>query len=312
LKQLRIATRRSALALWQAEHVATRLRDLYEGLEVELVPLSTRGDEVLDRSLAAIGGKGLFLKELEVAMLDGRADFAVHSAKDVPTELDPPFVLAAILERADPFDALVTRDGRELDDLPGGARVGTSSLRRQLQLLARRPDLIAVDLRGNVGSRLGKVDAGTIDAAILACAGLERLGFGARIAERLVAPAWLPAAAQGALAIECRGGDAQVIALVAALAHSSTALCVAAEREVTRALQGSCQVPIAAYAAFEDTTMHLTGWVGSQRSGSTLRAAASSHVIDASEAERLGAEVAAALLARGARALLDDAESHSA
>jgi len=306
LKVLRIATRRSPLALWQAEHVATRLREMHEGLQVELVPLSTRGDEVLDRSLAAIGGKGLFLKELEVAMLDGRADLAVHSAKDVPVELDAPFVLAAILERADPFDALVTRAGETLDSLPGGARVGTSSLRRQLQLLARRPDLVAVDLRGNVGSRLAKVGSGEIDAAILACAGLERLGFGARIAERLTAPDWLPAAAQGALAIECSGDDAGIAALVAPLAHAPTALCITAERTITRALEGSCQVPIAAYAERTGNTMHLTGWVGSQRTGQSLRATAQASVVSHRDAELLGAQVAQALLSSGARALLDD------
>ncbi|MEO6593448.1 MAG: hydroxymethylbilane synthase [Planctomycetota bacterium] len=303
---VRIATRRSALALWQAEHVAARLRDLHADLHVELVPLSTRGDEILDRSLADIGGKGLFLKELEVAMLDGRAEMAVHSAKDIPTELDPPFVLAAILERADPFDALVSRNGNGLDALPLGARVGTSSLRRQLQLIARRPDLVAVDLRGNVGSRLAKVDTGEIDAAILACAGLERLGFGARIAERLVAPDWLPAAAQGALAIECRSDAADIAALVAPLAHASTMLCVTAERTITRALEGSCQVPIAAYAELAGNTMHLTGWVGSQRTGQSLRATAQTSVLSHRDAEALGAQVAQALLSSGARALLDD------
>ncbi len=309
LRTIRIATRKSALALWQAEHVATRLRELHTGLVVELVPLSTRGDEILDRSLAAIGGKGLFLKELEVAMLDGRADFAVHSAKDVPTQLDPPFVLAAILERADPFDGLVTRDGTGLDALPPGARVGTSSLRRQLQLIARRPDLVAIDLRGNVGSRLAKVDSGEIDAAILACAGLERLGFGARISERLVAPDWLPAAAQGALAIECRSDAADVAALVAPLAHAATTLCVTAERTITRALEGSCQVPIAAYAELTGNSMHLTGWVGSQRTGQSLRATAQASVLSHRDAELLGTEVAQALLCSGARALLDDQEA---
>ncbi len=306
MNTLRIATRRSPLALWQADHVAARFRALHAGLHVELVPLSTRGDEVLDRSLAAIGGKGLFLKELEVAMLEGRADLAVHSAKDVPVELDPPFILAAILERADPFDALVTRDGRGMDSLRTGARVGTSSLRRQLQLRALRPDLVAVDLRGNVGSRLARVDAGEIDAAILACAGLERLGFGARIAERLTAPDWLPAAAQGALALECRGGDADVAALAASLGHSPTALCVSAERAVTAALEGSCQVPIAAYATLDAGTMRLAGWVGSQRTGQTLRASQLRGVEGLQEAEVLGGDVARALLARGARALLDD------
>ncbi len=303
---LRIATRRSPLALWQAEHVAARLRASHAGLKVELVPLSTRGDEVLDRSLAAIGGKGLFLKELEVAMLEARADLAVHSAKDVPVELDAPFVLAAILERADPFDALVTRDGRGLDSLRAGAHVGTSSLRRQLQLRVLRPDLVAVDLRGNVGSRLARVDAGEIDAAILACAGLERLGFGARIAQRLEAPEWLPAAAQGALALECRAGDRDVAVLAASLAHAPTALCVCAERAVTAALQGSCQVPIAAYATLDAGTMSLDGWVGSQRTGQTLRASQRREVGGQQDAEGLGTDVARALLARGARALLDD------
>ena len=306
MRTLRIATRRSALALWQAEHVAARLRELHPGLAVELLPLSTRGDEILDRSLAAIGGKGLFLKELEIAMLEGRADLAVHSAKDVPTVLDPPFVLAAILERADPFDALVTRDGGGLDALPSGARVGTSSLRRQLQLLALRPDLLAVDLRGNVGSRLAKVDSGEIAAAILARAGLERLGLGARIAQRLEAPEWLPAAAQGALAIECRDGDAAVAALVTPLAHTPSTWCVTAERTVTRALEGSCEVPIAAYAELDGTTMKLTGWVGSPRTGHILRAHAHCEVANRADAESLGTQVGCALLAQGARALLDD------
>ena len=308
MRTVRIATRRSALALWQAEHVAARLREIHAGLRVVLVPLSTRGDEVLDRSLAAIGGKGLFLKELEIAMLESRADCAVHSAKDVPTVLDPPFVLAAILERADPFDALVTRDGGGLLDLPQGARVGTSSLRRQLQLLALRPDVVAVDLRGNVGSRLAKVDTGAIDAAILACAGLERLGFAARIAQRLEAPDWLPAAAQGALAIECRGDDAAVAALVAPLIHIPSTWCVTAERTVTRALEGSCQVPIAAFAELHDSTMHLTGWVASQRTGQSLRASARASVLSAREAGSLGTDIAQTLLSQGARKLLDDQE----
>jgi hydroxymethylbilane synthase len=214
---LRIATRKSPLALWQTEHVAARLRAAHPGLQVELVPMSTRGDEVLDRSLAAIGGKGLFLKELEVAMQRGEADCAVHSLKDVPMVLEPGFALPAILERADPADAFVSNAFANLDALPHGAVVGTSSLRRQAQLRARRPDLQLRDLRGNVNTRLAKLDAGEYDAIVLACAGLQRLGFESRIRARLDAPQWLPAPAQGAIAIECRDHDARIHALCAAL-----------------------------------------------------------------------------------------------
>ena len=214
---LRLATRQSALALWQTEHVAARLRQAHPGLTVELVPMTTQGDRILDRPLAAIGGKGLFLKELEVAMLEGRADAAVHSLKDVPMELEGPFALAAVLERADPFDAFVSPAYASLDALPSGARVGTSSLRRQALLRGLRPDLRIIDLRGNLNTRLAKLDAGDYDAIILACAGLERLGFGARIRQRLVAPDWVPAVAQGAIGIECREGDTAVAALFAPL-----------------------------------------------------------------------------------------------
>ncbi|MEO7072992.1 MAG: hydroxymethylbilane synthase, partial [Rhodanobacter sp.] len=198
---VRIATRKSALALWQAEHVATLLRARFPGLAVTLVPMTTRGDEVLDRPLSTIGGKGVFLKELEVAMLEGRADLAVHSLKDVPANLEAGFVLPAILPRADAADAFVSTQYATLADLPTGARVGTSSLRRQAQLRAARPDARALDLRGNVGTRLDKLDAGDYDAIILACAGLDRLGMGERIRSRLAAPDWLPAVAQGAIAI---------------------------------------------------------------------------------------------------------------
>ncbi|HZY32233.1 MAG TPA: hydroxymethylbilane synthase, partial [Rhodanobacter sp.] len=203
---LRIATRKSALALWQAEHVAALLRAAHPGLTVELVPMSTRGDEVLDQPLATIGGKGLFLKELEVAMLEGRADLAVHSLKDVPAQLEPGFALPAILPRADAADAFVSNDYADLAALPPGARVGTSSLRRQAQLRALRPDLVLLDLRGNVGTRLGKLDAGHYDAIVLACAGLERLDLATRIRSRLTAPDWLPAPGQAAIAIEAREG----------------------------------------------------------------------------------------------------------
>jgi hydroxymethylbilane synthase len=298
---LRIATRKSALALWQTEHVAALLRALHPGLDVQLVPLSTRGDEVLDRSLAAIGGKGLFLKELEQAMLEGRADCAVHSFKDVPMELDGPFTLPAVLERADPFDAFVSNHYASIDSLPQAARVGTSSLRRQVQLRQRRPDLQAVDLRGNVNTRLAKLDAGEYDAIVLACAGLKRLGFEQRIRARLTAPDWLPAAAQGAIAIEARAGDAATAALLAPLDHPPTRICVDAERAMTRALQGSCQVPIAAYCEQRGERLQLRALVGSISDSRSLRAEGEG---DAAAPEALGRQVADDLLARGAGALL--------
>ncbi len=303
MKLLRIATRKSALALWQSEHVAHLLRQAHPGLDVELVPMSTRGDEVLDRSLATIGGKGLFLKELELAMLDDRADCAVHSLKDVPMELDGPFALPAILERADPADAFVSNAYQRLDALPHGARVGTSSLRRQAQLRALRPDLQLIDLRGNVNTRLAKLDAGVYDAIILACAGLQRLGMGGRIVARLAAPDWLPAPAQGAIAVECRSDAPQVLALFAALDHVPTRRCVEAERAMNRALHGSCHVPVAAFA--EETTegMALRGLVGSAESGALVRAEAFSSSL---APENLGHQVAQALLANGADALLAD------
>ena len=197
MKALRIATRKSALALWQAEHVASRLRAQHADLSIELVPMTTRGDDIVDRPLASLGGKGLFLKELETAMIEDRADIAVHSFKDVPMELDTEFAIGAVLERADAADAFISNDHARLDVLPRGARVGTSSLRRQAQLRALRPDLELLDLRGNVNTRLAKLDAGEYDAVILACAGLDRLGLGARIRARLAAPAWVPAVAQG-------------------------------------------------------------------------------------------------------------------
>ncbi len=303
MKTLRIATRKSPLALWQTEHVAGRLRAAHPGLSVELVPLSTRGDEILDRSLAAIGGKGLFLKELELAMQRGDADCAVHSLKDVPMELEPGFALAAILPRADHADAFVSNRFDGLDALPQGARVGTSSLRRQAQLRALRPDLDLRDLRGNVNTRLAKLDAGDYDAIVLACAGLQRLGFDARIRARLDAPAWLPAPAQGAIAIETRSDDPRVAALCAALDDAHTGLCVRAERAMNRALHGSCHVPVAALATLGgDGRLHLQGLVGSARDGHHVRAQAHGA---ADAPETLGVTVAEALLAQGARALLD-------
>jgi hydroxymethylbilane synthase len=301
MTELRIATRKSPLALWQSEHVAARLRAAHPGLEVALVPLSTRGDEVLDRSLAAIGGKGLFLKELELAMQRGEADCAVHSLKDVPMELEPGFALPAILERADHADAFVSNHYATLDALPRGARVGTSSLRRQAQLRARRPDLALADLRGNVNTRLAKLDAGEYDAIVLACAGLLRLDFGHRIRARLDAPEWLPAPAQGAIAIECRADDTATQALCAALDHPDTRACAEAERAMNRALHGSCHVPVAAFARLDGAHLHLSALVGSAHDGRIVRA----HLSGRGDLpEGLGLEVAEKLLAQGARALI--------
>ena len=298
---LRIATRKSPLAMWQTEHVAGRLRDAHPGLVVELVPMSTRGDEVLDRSLAAIGGKGLFLKELELAMLRGDADCAVHSLKDVPMELEPGFALPAILARADHADAFVSNRYADLDALPQGAVVGTSSLRRQAQLRARRPDVVLRDLRGNVNTRLAKLDAGDYDAIVLACAGLQRLGFDDRIRARLDAPEWLPAPAQGAIAIECRSDDAATFALFDALNDPATRLRVDAERAMNRALHGSCPVPVAAYATLDGGILSLEGLVGDAESGECLRA---SEVGRATDPEGLGRLVATELKLKGADRIL--------
>lgn len=298
---LRIATRKSPLALWQSEHVATRLRQTHPGLDVQLVPMSTRGDEVLDRSLAAIGGKGLFLKELEVAMQRGDADCAVHSLKDVPMQLEPGFALPAILQRADHADAFISNDFDSLQALPPGAVVGTSSLRRQAQLRALRPDLVIRDLRGNVNTRLARLDDGQYQAIILACAGLQRLGLEARIRQRLSAPDWLPAPAQGAIAVECRQGDERVAALLAVLDDAATRCCVEAERAMNLALHGSCHVPVAALAELQGDRLQLRGLVGDADSGRALRAQAEGA---ASDPAVLGRQVAQALLQQGAGELL--------
>jgi len=299
--KLRIATRQSALALWQAEHVAARLRAAHPGLAVELVPMTTRGDQISDRPLATIGGKGLFLKELEVAMLERRADIAVHSFKDVPAELEADFAIGAVLERADAADAFVSVHFARLDTLPQSARVGTSSLRRQAQLRARRPDLQLIDLRGNVNTRLAKLDAGDYDAIVLACAGLDRLGLSARIRSRLQPPEWLPAAAQGAVAVETRAGDTRIAELLAPLHDPDTARCVAAERAVTRRLEGSCQVPIAAFCVETERGLHLSALVGDAASGKLIRAEAEGA---RAAPQALGRQVADRLLALGAGALL--------
>ena len=301
MKPFRLATRQSALALWQTQHVAARLRAAHPGLTVELVPMTTRGDRIIDRPLSEIGGKGLFLKELEVAMLDGEADAAVHSLKDVPMNLDGPFELAAILERGDPFDAFVSARYTDIDALPPGAKVGTSSLRRQSQLRARRKDLQLIDLRGNVSTRLAKMEAGEYDAIILACAGLERLGLSRYIRHRLEAPSWLPAVAQGAIAIESRFGDAHTMELLSVLNHAPTRTCVEAERAMNRRLHGSCTVPVAAYASLDGKILSLEGLVGSAETGECIRA---SEVGRASDPEGLGRLVATELKLKGADRLL--------
>lgn len=296
---LRIATRQSLLALWQAEHVAALLRAVHPGLSVVLVPMTTRGDEIVDRPLATIGGKGLFMKELEVAMLEGRADLAVHSLKDVPAELEAGFVLPAILPRADTADAFISNRHASLADLPHGAKVGTSSLRRQAQLRALRPDLELLDLRGNVGTRLAKLDAGHYDAIVLACAGLERLDLAARIRCRLAVPDWLPAPGQAAIAIESRADRPDTLTLLAALDDADTRLETNAERAMNRALGGSCTVPVGAWCTLTEHGLHLRGLVGDASRGHLLRAQA-----DGENAETLGRAVADALFAQGAAKFL--------
>lgn len=297
---LRIATRKSRLALWQAEHVAQRLRDAHPGLEVQLLPLSTRGDEVLDRSLASIGGKGLFLKELEVALAEGRADLAVHSLKDVTARLDPRFALAAILARADCADAFVSNDFASLDALPRGARVGTSSLRRAAQLRAHRPDLQIADLRGNLDTRLAKLDRGDFAAIVLAVAGLQRMGHESRIRARLAPPEWLPAPGQAAIAVETRAHDARVNSCVAVLDDAATRRSVGAERALNAALGGDCTMPLGAWCETRaDGALHLAGLLGDAHDGRLLRAEASGD-----DPARLGEEVARRLREQGADALL--------
>lgn len=297
MKTLRIATRQSPLALWQAEHVRDALERTHAGLKVELLPLSTKGDEILDKSLAKIGGKGLFIKELEVAMLEGRADIAVHSMKDVPVELPEGMTLAAILEREEPTDALVSNTCKTFDELPTGAVVGTSSLRRQSQLLNKRPDLVVRPLRGNVGTRLSKLDSGEFDAIILASAGLIRLGLSERIAETLDVKLCMPAAGQGAVGIECMANARETISLVSALADSVTTARVTAERAVTQGLEGSCTSPIAVYATHKNGIIHLGARVGAPSGEEMLETLARG---DATDAQTLGLQAASSLKGMGA------------
>lgn len=301
VERIRIATRESPLALWQAEYVKSRLLAHYPALQVELIGMTTRGDIILDTPLAKIGGKALFVKELEVAMLEGRADIAVHSMKDVPMEFPQGLGLRVICEREDPSDAFVSNTYASIDALPQGARVGTSSLRRQCQLRSYRPDLQIGDLRGNVGTRLGKLDRGDYDAIILATAGLVRLGLGDRIRARMDTTSSLPAGGQGAVGIECRVGDLDIIALLQVLHHPDTADRVIAERAVNTRLQGGCQVPIACFAELEGQQLHLRALVGDVNGQRILREELRG---PRENAEQLGIAVAEALLAKGADRIL--------
>lgn len=300
MKTIRIATRKSPLALWQAEYVKSNLLKLHPHLTIELVTFTTQGDKILDVPLAKIGGKGLFVKELEAAMLAGEADLAVHSMKDVPMECPEGLAITTICEREDPTDAFVSNRFATLDDLPQGAVVGTSSLRRQCQLRALRPDLVIRDLRGNVGTRLGRLDNNEYDAIILASAGLKRLGLEARIAQRLTQ--LLPAVGQGAVGIETRFNDTELHQILAPLHHQPTALCVQAERAMNRRLQGGCQVPIAGYATLDNQTITLNALVGSIDGKQIIHQQAQSQDLLAVEA--LGEQVATGLLNQGAAAIL--------
>lgn len=298
---IRIATRKSPLALWQAEHVTRRLQALWPDLKVELVKMVTQGDKILDAPLARIGGKGLFVKELEQGLIEGQADIAVHSMKDVPAELPEGLHLAVILEREDPRDAFVSLSHTGLSQLPEGARVGTSSLRRQCQIKSIRPDIRIIPLRGNVGTRLDKLESEQLDAIILAAAGLTRLELSHRITEYLSTDISLPAVGQGAIGIECRSDDPRILELIAPLHHDATARCVLAERAFNARLNGGCQVPIAGYAEWFGDALRLRGLVSRLDGQLVIRGEDQS---PPSQAEQLGTTLAERLLAQGADALL--------
>ena len=302
-KVIRIATRQSPLALWQAHYVKQRLMDSHPGLRVELVPMVTKGDVILDTPLAKVGGKGLFVKELEMALLENRADIAVHSMKDVPVEFPDGLGLVTICEREDPRDAFVSNRYASLDELPQGSVVGTSSLRRQCQIAARRPDLVIRSLRGNVGTRLSKLDSGDYDAIILAVAGLKRLGLEARIRTALPPEISLPAVGQGAVGIECRLDDEQTRALLAPLNDLETAIRVRAERAMNTRLEGGCQVPIGSYAELVNGELWLRALVGAPDGSEIVRGERRGKP---ESAEALGVSLAEELLNNGAREILAD------
>ncbi len=299
---LRLGTRKSPLALWQAENVRDRLQRLHPGLRVELVTMTTEGDRILDRSLALVGGKGLFIKELEQGLIENRIDLAVHSMKDVTVSFPPGLHIAAICEREDPRDAFVSNRYARLAELPAGGRVGTSSLRRQCQLRAAFPQLTIETLRGNVNTRLARLDEGRFDAIILAVAGLKRLGFESRIRAALDPHESLPAVGQGAVGIECRSDDARAHALLAPLEHAATRTCVEAERAMNAHLEGGCQVPIGGYAVLEGNALHLRGLVGDPDGSRVIRAEIRG---PAKEGVALGYKLAEELLNLGAKPILD-------
>lgn len=302
-KTLRIATRKSPLAMWQAEFVKAELEKAHPGLEIILLPMSTKGDKILDVPLAKIGGKGLFTKELEDRMMDGDADIAVHSMKDVPMVLPEGFALGAILERHTPTDAFVSNKYESFDDLPQGAILGTSSLRRKAQLMAVRPDLDVRDLRGNVGTRLGKLDAGEYDAIVLATSGLQRLELDDRIRHEIAPEVCLPAVTQGTLGIEYFEKDEETLEIIKVLNHKETEIRTIAERAMNHRLEGGCQVPIGVFAELDSDEIFLRGLVGSLDGSTILKAEAKGSV---SDAESLGVEVAEALLEKGAKVILDE------
>ncbi|MFD2111898.1 hydroxymethylbilane synthase [Thiorhodococcus fuscus] len=304
---IRIATRKSPLAMWQAEHTAALLKARYPDLNIEIIGMTTKGDKILDAPLAKVGGKGLFVKELEQGMLDGDADIAVHSMKDVPVDFPEGLHLAVIMDREDPRDAFVSNNYESLDDLPQGACVGTSSLRRQCQIADRRPDLRIEPLRGNVNTRLAKLDAGDYDAIILAAAGLVRLGFEDRIRSRIETDFSLPAIGQGAIGIECRSEDPRVNDLIAPLHHIDTADRVLAERAMNARLNGGCQVPIAGHAVLDGDRIFVRGLVGSPDGSRILRAELEG---PRSEAESIGTRVADDLLSQGADEILSALMEH--
>jgi hydroxymethylbilane synthase len=292
--------------MWQARHVAARLSELYPDCRIEILGMTTRGDKVLDKSLAEIGGKGLFIKELEQAMEEGRADLAVHSLKDVPMDMPRGFVLAAIMSREDPRDALVSNAFGSLGEIPDGSLIGTSSLRREAQLRERFPKLEVASLRGNVNTRLKKLDDGNYSAVILAAAGLKRLGFAARIAAFIDPADSLPAPGQGALAIECLADRADVAGALASLADSKTSIAVTAERAFARRLSGSCHTPLAAYAQFRDDRLWLRGLVASRDGRQVLRGERAADAASDDDAEAMGKALGDDLLARGAAAILSE------
>lgn len=301
-KIIRIATRQSPLALWQAEHVSTLLKQAFPDIETELVRMVTRGDKILDAPLAKIGGKGLFVKELEQGMLEGNADIAVHSMKDVPIEFPEGLHLSAILKREDPTDAFVSNNFQSLDDLPKNARIGTSSLRRQCQIKARFPDAEILSLRGNVNTRLAKLDNGDYDAIILASAGLKRLNMENRIRQRLSTDVCLPACGQGAIGIECRVNDTEINKMLEALHDENTALCVSAERAMNAKLNGGCQVPIAGFAEIKNEKIMMRALVG-KPDGSVVYHAEGSDIFD--NAVVTGENLAKRLLFQGADEILN-------